>query len=306
MSAILEAVVPLILITLLGWALRTRGVIGPAQWDGFERVIYLVFFPALILHTLAIADLASVPSVGTAVSLVLTIALIGVSLVAAAPLMKRFWGVDGPAFGSYFQGATRWNAFIAVGLVGSLYGPRGLTQIAVALAAIMPLVNIASVLVLRRAVPGTAGGLQLSGILKNPFVWASLLGLAINLTGLPLPKFLLTGGDILGRAALGAALLLVGSGLRIEDMARPTPPMVLIVTLKLAVLPLLATTGARLFGISGPDLGVIIIAAAVPTSGAAYILSRQLGGDARLMANIITTETLLSAATLPVMLMLLA
>ena len=202
MPLILEAIVPLLLITLLGWGLRARAVIAQPQWDGFERVIYLVFFPALILHTLATADLASVPAFGTALSLVLSLGLICGALILLAPVMKRAWGVEGPAFTSYFQGATRWNTFIAIGLAGSLYGARGLTLIAVALAAILPFINIVSVLVLRRFVPGNTGGLQLAGILKNPFVWSSLAGLAINLSGLPLPKFLLSGTDILGRAAL--------------------------------------------------------------------------------------------------------
>lgn len=306
MPAILEAIVPLLLITLLGWGLRARSIIVQAQWDGFERVIYLVFFPALILHTLAVADLTAVPAIGTGLSLILSLCMVGGGLIASAPLLERKLGVDGPAFTSYFQGAVRWNTFVAVGLAGTLYGARGLTLIAVALAAILPLINVVSVLVMRWFVAGNGGGLQLGGLFRNPFVWSSLMGLAINLSGVPLPKLLLTSSDILGRAALGAALLLVGSGLRLQDMARPTAPMILTVVLKLVLLPVLAATGARLFGIAGQDIGVIVIAAAVPTAGASYILARQMGGDPRLMANIITTETLLSALTLPVMLVLLA
>jgi predicted permease len=45
--------------------------------------------------------------------------------------------------------------------------------------------------------------------------------------------------------------------------------------------------------------------AAMPTSAASYVLSRQLGGDASLMAAGITVQTVLAAATLPLMLALL-
>jgi len=38
----------------------------------------------------------------------------------------------------------------------------------------------------------------------------------------------------------------------------------------------------------------------VPPATSAYILARQLGGDAPLMANLITVLTLLSALTMPV------
>jgi predicted permease len=47
-----------------------------------------------------------------------------------------------------------------------------------------------------------------------------------------------------------------------------------------------------------------MVFAAVPTATSAYILARQMGGDAELMAAIITAQTLLSMLTLPVVLML--
>jgi hypothetical protein len=40
----------------------------------------------------------------------------------------------------------------------------------------------------------------------------------------------------------------------------------------------------------------------MPTASSAYILARQLGGDAPMMAAIITGQTLLSAITIPLML----
>ena len=39
---------------------------------------------------------------------------------------------------------------------------------------------------------------------------------------------------------------------------------------------------------------------AVPAASNSYILARQLGGDAPLMAQILTVETMLAAATMPV------
>ena len=42
-----------------------------------------------------------------------------------------------------------------------------------------------------------------------------------------------------------------------------------------------------------------------PTSAASYILVRQLGGDAPLMAGIITVQTALAMVTLPLVLTLL-
>jgi malonate transporter and related proteins len=43
-----------------------------------------------------------------------------------------------------------------------------------------------------------------------------------------------------------------------------------------------------------------VIFHALPMAPSAYILARQMGGDARLMAGILTTQTALAIVTLPI------
>ena len=44
--------------------------------------------------------------------------------------------------------------------------------------------------------------------------------------------------------------------------------------------------------------------AALPTASNAYIMARQMGGDAPLMASLVTWQTLLAAATVPLVMQL--
>jgi predicted permease len=74
---------------------------------------------------------------------------------------------------------------------------------------------------------------------------------------------------------------------------------------KLFALPLIAVTLARLAGVGGVDLAVTIVAASVPTASGAYALAKLMGGNAALMAEIITIQTLASLITMPVMMTLL-
>jgi malonate transporter len=46
--------------------------------------------------------------------------------------------------------------------------------------------------------------------------------------------------------------------------------------------------------------------AAVPASSSAYVLARQMGGDAPLLAQIITLQTILAALTMPIAIALVA
>ena len=61
----------------------------------------------------------------------------------------------------------------------------------------------------------------------------------------------------------------------------------------------------NLAGVSGVELTVVLIASAVPTASASYILARQYGGDAPLMAEILTMQTVLALLTLPLAVALL-
>ena len=76
--------------------------------------------------------------------------------------------------------------------------------------------------------------------------------------------------------------------------------------LKLVVMPAIAIAIALACGLSGANLAVVVCCMAVPAASNSYLLARQLGGDAPLMAQIITIETMLAAITLPIALRLVS
>jgi hypothetical protein len=65
-------------------------------------------------------------------------------------------------------------------------------------------------------------------------------------------------------------------------------------------MPLLAIALALWFGLSGTNLVIVAVCSAVPTSPSAYVMARQMGGDAPLLAQIITLQTILAAITMPI------
>ncbi len=67
---------------------------------------------------------------------------------------------------------------------------------------------------------------------------------------------------------------------------------------KLALLPVLALAIVELVGLTGVSFAVVILFAATPASPSTYVMARQLGGDARLMAGIVTAQTALSVLSM--------
>jgi predicted permease len=69
-------------------------------------------------------------------------------------------------------------------------------------------------------------------------------------------------------------------------------------------MPALAIGLGYWMGVSGAALTVVAVASSVPSAPGAYILARQMGGDAPLYAHILTLETVAALVTIPVVLAL--
>lgn len=296
------ALLPIFLVILLGWALRRGGMPGDAFWPLVDRLTYFLFFPCLLLLRLAEAEFAGLPVAAMAVAIVSGALLSAALLLATGPRLSA----DIPAFTSLFQGGIRPNTYVGLAAVAALYGDPGLALLAVAIAVLVPLVNLLSVAVLTHWLArGRRSPVQLLiGVARNPIILACLLGIGLNLSGLHLPEGLRDGLAIVGQAALPLGLLAVGAGLDPQALRTGTRALLLASAVKLLLFPLLTLGIGRLLGIDGPALAVAVLFSAVPASVSSYALASQLGGDTRLMAAIITGQTLLAVLTLPLMLQL--
>lgn len=307
MAAVMAALLPVFILIVLGVVLRHSLMRLDTQWHGLERLTYFVLFPMLLIQTLVKADLSKVPVAGVGGALLLSALAMSLLCLALYPALKRL-GIDGPAFTSIFQGATRWQTYVALSVSANLYGEFGLALASVAMVAIIPLVNVFSVAVLAHyASPEKPSGRAIVlTVIRNPLIWACAIGLLVNLLHLPLPRIWHEVADALGRSSLAIGLLVTGAGLQLKGLFRPSLGAGLGVAFKLVLMPLLALGLAAGFGLSGNSLAIVAICAAVPTSPSAYVLARQMGGDAPLLAQIITLQTILAAVTMPIAIALVA
>ena len=307
MALVIAALLPVFLLIVLGFVLKRSLLRLETQWHGLERLTYYVLFPVLLIQTLVKADLTQVPVAGVGGALLLSLLLMSLLCLALRPLLARC-AIDGPAFTSIFQGATRWQTYVALAVSVSLYGDTGLALASVAMVAIIPLVNVFSVGVLahyaspeKQSIPAIV-----MTVVRNPLIWACAIGLALNILHLPLPRIWHEVADALGRSALAIGLLVTGAGLHLAGMFRPSLAAAIAVVLKLVLMPVLAIALALWFGLAGSNLAIVAVCSAVPASSSAYVLARQMGGDAPLLAQIITLQTILAAITMPIAIALVA
>ncbi len=238
MAVVIAALLPVFLLIALGFVLKRTLIRPETQWVGLERLTYYVLLPLFLIQTLVKADLSTVPVGGVGGALLLSALAVSLLCLALRPLLSRA-AVDGPAFTSIFQGATRWQTYVALSVSGSLFGNPGLAIASVAMIAIVPVVNVLSVSVLAHyASPEkrSAGSIVLT-VAGNPLIWACAIGLALNVTHLPLPKLWHEVADALGRSSLAIGLLVTGAGLQLKGLFRPSLAAGVAVFLKLVLMP---------------------------------------------------------------------
>ncbi|KVD09860.1 AEC family transporter [Burkholderia ubonensis] len=298
-GAVLLALAPVALLVALGHGLKRSGFVGDAFWPSAERLCYYVLLPALFAHGLASARLQSLAVMP------LALALVGSTVAAAAALLliRPFVRVDGAGFTSVFQGAVRFNNYVGASLAAGLFGAQGIALAAVCVAAIVPTVNLMCVLVFARYGSTRLGIAALvRQIVSNPLVVACATGIAMQASGATFPPAIEPAVRALGAASMPLGLLCVGAALTFDAARAWMQPVCVASAFKFVAMPLLTLVAGRALGLGDAALTVALLFQALPTSSASYLMARQLGGDAPLMAGITAFQTLFATIAMPAVL----
>jgi predicted permease len=284
-------ILPNFVLILVGLALARAFDYGRGFWEGLEKLVYFVLFPALLLRSLALSVL-DLATVGKVVACAWAIMLLGMALSwLARPLFR----VEAKVAASCFQCGFRFNTYIGLAVAGSVFGSPGVATAALLFGTVIPLANFGAVGMLAAQ---SRSNLWLE-LARNPLVVSTLAGFAWNLSGIGMPGFLDQTLHLLGQSALPAGLLAVGAALRIERGRASVAAHAWWLGVKLAALPLVAWGCVRALGLPGIEAGVLVLWAALPTASSAYILAVRMGGDGPSVATQITVGTVISMATIP-------
>lgn len=302
MLVVVTTIAPIFLVIVAGFALRRTKLFPAEAWPPVERITYYVLFPSLLFVSLATADMDNLPIGEMAVGVIGTPAIVAILLLIARPKLS----LSGPAFTSLTQGGIRFNTYIGVPLVIAFYGTDTIALGALFIGFMVPFINVVCVWVLAKYgdaevnARGTLGEMA-----RNPLILSCLAGIAVNASGLGLAVPFENFFDLLGRAAPPVGLLCVGAGLDLVAARAGRAWVALSAAIKLVAMPLVALALAYLLGLDSLSAKVLIIFHALPTAPSAYILARQMGGDAQLMAGMLTAQTALAIVTLPLWISLL-
>lgn len=302
MFDVLLSLIPVFSLIALGAVLRRFKLLTPEGWSALERLTYFVLFPPLMFMSIVEGRFAGSEALWLGLTLAATVATMGALMLTARPLLAK----DGAQFSSVFQAGIRWNGYVTLGVLAGLYGDDGVALSAVGFATLVPMNNVMSVLVLSRYAGAEPAPFKrvVRSIITNPLIISTVVAIILVSAGVRVSKPVGETLNLLGDATVALGLICVGAALDISSMKEAKWPLIAGTTLRLVVMPAVTVGLGYAFALPTTVFQVAVVCAAAPVATSAYILSRQLGGDSKLMANIITLSTLLSLFTIPATILL--
>lgn len=292
----LNTVLPLFLLMVVGYVTRLAGILGEISTRQVNKLIFRVFLPVLVFCNIYRSD-----SFGDLRGSLFLFAVAGVLVefllgIIIALLTEQ----ENARRGVMLQGMFRSN-FVLYGIPIStaLLGEAAAGRASVLIAVVIPLFNVLAVLALEMFNGQRPNlGHVLLGILTNPLIWASGLGIACNYFGVGFPQAVESTLSSLGGMATPLAFVVLGASLNFGETGRCLRPLLTTLSVKLALFPAAFLGAALLMGFRGIDLAVLLTLFGSPIAVSSFTMAQEMGGDEQLAGQLVVFSSVLSIGTM--------
>lgn len=306
------AVLPIVLLIVLGYLLKRARMLGEPLLSGLNRVCFRVLIPLMLFRNIYGGD--SITPTDVQAVLFSTVAILAV--FAAGWVLVRVAVKQPLQKGVLLQAVFRSNfAIIGLPLATTLFGEAGARTAALLSMVTIPLFNVLAVISLSVFVGDGAKKPSarevLHNIITNPLILGVLagvlvlalralfarLGWAFRLTDIP---GLYDAIDMAASAATPLALLVLGGQFELSAVRQLARPIVLGSVMRLVVVPAAALLAAHaLFpGFGGAEYASFVALFGTPTAVSGAVMASEMGGDGKLAGQLVVWTTLGSAFTL--------
>ena len=290
-----ELLFPDFSLILLGYLVCRYTALDRSVWEPVEGLVYYVLFPVLLFHSI-VRNPLDLGATSAMIGAGLSMGLCGIGLAYSVPYWPGLVGrIDAREHAGAAQVAFRFNSFIALALAERLAGGPGLALIAVLIGITVPVYNVAAVWPMARHAKTGFG----RALLRNPLIVATVVGLAANLAGLPVPALLEPTLSRIGAASLALGLMTAGAGMQFGPLGRAKALAAALLTIRHFLLPLLAWGLSRLFRLDTLQTTVLLAFSALPTASSCYVLAARMGYNGPYVSGLVTLSTILGLASLP-------
>ena len=290
-----KVVAPLLILMLLGAVLLRVHIFDTATVKKMNAAIFKVFLPALIFNNIYNSSIDDIKDIKTA----LYIATVLIVAYILSIIYVYFTEKENSKRGVIVQGICRSN-FVIFGLplCMSICGDGVMGKVAVAVAIVVPVLNVFAVIALEIFRGGKPSLRKiLKGIIKNPLIIVSIVGILVLVSGIKLPAIISASISDVAKIGTPLALILLGASINFGTVKGNLKQLITAIAGKLIVMPFFGFLIAALLGMRGSDMALLIAAFASPTAVSSYPMALQMDGDGDLAAQIVAFGTALCIVT---------
>lgn len=288
-----HAIMPLLLLMLLGYFLKQIQFIPKAGFDAIDKLCFKIFVPVMLFNNVYTADFDTALNVPAIIFLEL--AILGTFLVAFF-LTPRLIPNSKENVATVVHAVCHGNlAVLGIPLITNLFGESGMVVYSILLASTSPLIN--PLMVYEhiyfqgdRIKPGRL----LLNVLKSPFLVGTLLGLACKLLGIEFPTFLRTAITNVKSIASPLCLIALGGSFSFGSIKGMVGPVVHSVLAKCVWIPMVVLGIAVLLGFRGIVLASLMVIFCCPSAAATYSFCTGYCGNPQLASQIVVYSTAFS------------
>jgi predicted permease len=201
------------------------------------------------------------------------------------------------------------NVYLGMPAVILALGEPGVTASSLFLAMTLPIYNLVSILwgeiVISGEVSRKSARIIVVKALENPLVISSLLGLLAAQLEIPVPQFLLTSFKLIGDAATGIALVVLGMGIKLSGLISAFRRTASDVAIKLILHPAVVWGLLIIWPVEDVFLRTAVIISSMPTAVNTLIIASGMGLDEQYACETVAVTTILATITIPVWISLL-
>ena len=273
------------------------GLLEKAHTLILNNIIIYLTMPALIFRAVfesrILLSLLKIPLVALAIAAL---------SMGVAYIVGRFLHLKRPTFGAFLLVAAIGNTgYLGYPLTLQLCGIGNLVKaVFYDLSGTVVFTFTIGLLVAQRYGQGNGK----VNIIKEVFTFPPLIGLLVALVvkglGIGLPNFLTDTIGFLAGATIPLVMLTIGLSLELTEVRTYALAIAVVVLIKLVVAPIVAMLGGNILGMSGSDLGIMVLEASMPSFLLSLVVGLRYGLDTDFLPAAIVVTTMLSMITIPV------
>lgn len=292
---VLRQIVIMFLYMAIGGLLFQKGLITKEGSKSLANLLLYVVLPCVVVKSFCVARTPE----RTSGLLVSFLAALGILLLAMAVSHLLFQKNPIDDFGAAFSNA----GFMGFPLVAAVQGSEAIFYAA----GFVALLNALQWTYGQSLISGDPGYRSPKAILKNPLVLSLLLGILIFCFEIPVPAI---ASDLLAAlSALNAPLAMVILGVYLAQTDPKTlfndPHLYVVAAARLVLIPLLTILVLKLLPAQYAAIATtLVIVAAAPIGSNVAVYAQKLGKDYAYAVRGVCLSTLLSAITMPLLMLL--